>query len=148
MQQVTFQTGLCFILLTYKGKVLLLQQEDVLNIPNNNAWHFIFAPIRRKEVKIKTKILSPEKTIIQEVEKETKLKLDEVTLLSTISTEDAVQYLFHTKLSDKHVNSINRAEGRILQFFGVNELASLQIQPSTKSFFKNNKAFMESLSVS
>lgn len=136
---VSSAIGLCLILLTYKGKVLLLQQENLLDPQNNNSWHFI--------KKLKPKELTPEKAIIQEVHRETHIKLDEVTLLSSVMNNDVIQYLFHAKLSDKHVNNIERAEGRILQFFGLNELSKLQIQQSTKSFFSSNQASIKRLSI-
>lgn len=116
-----------------------MQQENILEPHNNNAWHFI--------KKLKPKEISPEKAIVQEVERETHIKLDEVTLLSSVINNDVVQYLFHAKLSDKHVNNIERAEGRILQFFGLNELSKLQIQQSTKSFFSSNQASIKRLSL-
>lgn len=131
--------GLCLILLTYKGKVLLLQQENILEPQNSDAWHFI--------KKFKLKDTSAEKTILQEVERETKIKLDRVTFLSSVVHNDVVQYLFHARLSDKHVNNMQRAEGRILQFFGLNELKKLRIQPSTKLFFSDNQTSIERLSM-
>lgn len=139
MNTVSSYIGLYLILLTYKGKVLLLQQENVLNSHNDNEWHFI------KKVKARDKF--GEKTIIEEVFKETQLKLDSVTLLSKVLSKDTVQYLFHASLSDKHVNNIERAEGRILQFFGLNELNKLIIQPSTKSFFQKNRTLIENISI-
>lgn len=131
---------LCLCLLTYKGKVLLLQQDNILPTPNHNAWHFIN--------KLKGKNTTAEKTIIQEVHKETGISLESVQLLATIPTDDTTQYLFHARLSDKHVNNIQRAEGRILQFFGLKELSKLHIHPSTKLFFQENKEMIEALSSS
>ncbi len=131
---------LCYILLTYKGKILLLQQENVLADTNVNAWHLI--------KKTKAKDTSPEAAIIREVQKETNIKLDEVTLLAKVASEGTVQYLFHTKLSDKHVNNINRGEGRVLQFFGLNELAKLQIQSSSKSFLSHNVSILKNIAIS
>ncbi len=128
----------CLILLTYKGKVLLLQQDNVLPIPNTNEWRFIN--------KIKKKNVSAEKTIIQEVFRETNIMLDTVELLSSTPLDDTTQHLFHGKLTDKHVNNIQRAEGRNLQFFGLKELAKLRIHPLTQVFFKDNWQIIETLS--
>lgn len=140
LYRVAANIGLYLILLTYKGKILLLQQENLLSTQNENAWHFI--------KKVKEKDTFGERTIIQEVLKETQILLENITLLSSEKHEDSVQYLFHARLSDKNVDSIERGEGRILQFFGLNELNKLTIQPSTKSFFQKNRALIETLSVS
>lgn len=137
---VTSYTALYLILLTYKGKVLLLQQENILDSHNDNEWHFI--------EKSKTKDKLAEKTIIEEVFRETQLKLDGVTLLSKELSSDTIHYLFHARLNDKHVNSIERAEGRVLQFFSIPELSKLKIQSATKSFFQKNRALIEHLSIS
>lgn len=115
-----------------------MQQENILEPQNSDAWHFI--------MKVKPKDTSAEKAIIQEVEREIRIKLEEVTLLSQTVEKNIIQYLFHSKLSDKHVNNIERAEGRILQFFGIHELAKLQVQPSTQSFFHNNISQIQQLS--
>lgn len=120
--------------------MLLLQQDNILPTPNNNAWHFIN--------KLKSKNSTAEKTIIQEVHKETGIALESVELLATIPADDTMQYLFHARLSDKHVNNIERAEGRILQFFGLKELSKLHIHPSTNMFFQENKEMIETLSAS
>lgn len=137
---VSSYTGLYLILLTYKGKILLLQRENIINTENTHAWHFI-----KKE---RANDASAETTIIQEVRNETQVLLDNVTLISKIIYGNTIQYLFHSQLSDKNVNNIKRGEGRLLQFFGLNELNKLQIQPSTKMFFLNDKSFFENLSVS
>lgn len=137
---MTSYTALYLILLTYKGKVLLLQQENILDSHNDNEWHFI------EKSKVKDKLA--EKTIIEEVFRETQLKLDGVVLLSKELSEDTIQYLFHARLSDKHVNNIERAEGRVLQFFSISELGKLKIKRATKSFFQKNRALIENLSIS
>ena|GEM_PF-1355716 len=131
---------LCLILLTYKGKVLLLQQENMSPAPNRNLWHFI--------KKIKAQDTSPEKTIIQEVEKETQITLDAVTLLSSAIHEDILHYAFHAKLTDTHVNNLSRAEGQLLQFFELKEVNKLQLQPSTQLFFLQNRDRIENLAIS
>lgn len=133
-------TRLYLILLTYKGKILLLQRENIINTQNIHAWHFI--------KKMRVNDAPAESAIIQEVRNETHVLLDKVTLISKVTYGNTIQYLFHSQLSDKNVNNIKRGEGRLLQFFGLNEVNKLQIQPSTKMFFLNNKTFFENLSVS
>lgn len=137
---LSLYTGSYHILLTYKGKILLLQQENVFHTDAYNAWHFI--------KKANAKNSSAEKTIIQEVYKETQIQLDSVSLLSKKIQENITHYLFYAQLTDKNVNNIIRGEGRLLQFFRLSELLKLQMQPSTKLFFSDNDLFFNNLLVS
>jgi hypothetical protein len=137
MELLSLHTGSYHILLTYKGKILLLQQENVLPTDFDNKWHFI--------KKAKVKDASAEKTIIQEVYKETHIQLDTVTLIAKKVHETKIHYLFHAQLSDQHVNSIIRGERRLLQFFRLQELLKLQTQPSTKLFLLDDTTLFNDL---
>lgn len=138
LYRVTPYIDQCFILLTYKGKVLLLQQDNILPTPNTNEWRFINKLIKKNT--------TAEKAILQEVYRETNVELENVNLLSSMQMDETMLHVFHGKLSDKHVNNIQRAEGRNLQFFSLKELQKLHMHPSTQIFFKNNWQTVESLS--
>ena len=136
---MTSYTDLCLILLTYKSKVLLLQQENVLLSQRRNPWHSI--------KKIKEKDTTAERTIVEEVCKETLIRLDAVTLLSKVLYIDTVHHVFHARLTDTNVNNIGRGEGQLLQFFELKELPTLQLQPSTKLLFSQNESLINNLSI-
>lgn len=129
------QIDSCLILLTYKGKILLLQQDDILNQFENNSWHFI--------ERIKNKNETVEKAIIREVEHQTQLILDSVSFVTSVFYNDRTEYLFHARLTDNHVNSIKREEGNILQFFTLPELKNLHLGKTTKLFISKYKALLE-----
>lgn len=125
------------ILLTYKGKFLLIQQENLTNTGLVDSWHFI--KIAKSDNAL------AEKTIIQEVLNETQIHLDNVTFLAKRLQENTMHHLFHAKLSDENVNSINRAEGRLLQFFRLGELVKLKLAPSTELFFLDKSISIDKL---
>ena len=129
----------CLILLTYKGKVLLLQQDDILHQFSNNEWHFI--------EKIKEKNKSIIETIIQEVERETNIKLDSVSFILSVLHNDRMENLFHARLTDKNVNNIQRAEGRVLSFFTVQELKKLKLRSSTQLILSEYNTLIENLPI-
>ncbi len=121
----------CLILLTYKGKVLLLQQDDIFKQLQNNTWHLI--------EKRTTQDQSTQEAITQEVERETHIRLEDVSLLMSMSSQNRREYLFHAQLTDSDVNRIQRAEGRIIQFFTLRELKKLPLAASTNYFLTEDK---------
>lgn len=121
----------CLILLTYKGKVLLLQQDDIFKQLQNNTWHLI--------EKRTTQDQSTQEAITQEVERETHIRLEDVSLLMSMSSQNRREYLFHAQLTDSDVNRIQRAEGRIIQFFTLRELKKLPLEASANYFLTEDK---------
>lgn len=127
----------CLILLTYKGKVLLLQKDDILHNFLENDWHFID--------RYKDKHKSLETTITDEVERETNIKLDSVNLVLRVPRENRTEHLFHARLTDKQVNNIQRNDGKILQFFTLQELKKLQLHPSIAAIMSDYTSLIENL---
>ena len=125
----------CLIILTYKGKILLLQQDDVLNNLPHNDWHFI--------ERIKEKNKTPQETIMREVKRQTEVKLSEVSFVARISRNGNMTYLFHARLNDNNVDNLKRDEGKLLQFFTLQELKRLRLKESTKLFLPEYSAIIE-----
>lgn len=125
----------CLILLTYKGKVLLLNQEDIPTDMVFEDWHFI-------EVhKLKNKSL--EDTIVKEVARETGIQLSEINLVSGLSYNEQLKYFFHAKLTDDHVNHIERYDGQLIQFFTLKEISALSLSPLTKLLIVNHQDLLQ-----
>lgn len=125
------------ILLTYKGKILLLSKENKLDILPYNPWGFI-----EKQTE---KTISGKDTLIREVLKEAKIKLSDLTPISSSSIEDGHEYVFHAHLSDLEVNSIERSDDSLMQFYSLSELQKLNLQESTKFIFTKYKSELEAL---
>jgi len=127
----------CIALLTYKGKVLLLSKHNKPDVPSYNPWQFI-----EKE---KSSQSSEVDTIIREVLKETKLKLTELMPIPTDSLPETPEYVFHAQLTDLNVNTIQRGDESLLQFYSLSELQKLNLQESTKRIFTKYKSTLELL---
>lgn len=106
------------ILLTYKGKVLLMQKQDSANDKEQHPWCFISV--------VKNKEESFESAISRQVQKETGIKIDNIECVSENS--------YSAKLTDENVNKIERAENQQLDFFGPNELSKLLLSSATREF--------------
>lgn len=119
------------ILLTYKGKVLLMHKDFILAALGEDPWHFIFG--------VKEKSESSEETIQREVEKETGIQLNTIEFLSCLDHNDEKKYFYHTHLTDDNVNNIVRQEGKILGFFSPKELDALSLSHVTKLLLAKHK---------
>ena len=108
------------ILLTYKGKVLLMHKDYILATLDQNPWHFISGAKEKDE--------SFEETIQREVEKETSIHLKTIELVE----HDDNKYFYHTHLTDDNVNNIVRRDGKILEFYSLKEVDKLSLSLSTK----------------
>lgn len=124
-------TAVGLILLTYKGKVLLVLHETIPTIMEKNIWRFIG--------KVKEKDKSFEETISSEVEKETGIKLTGVEFLSSALYNDQKKYFYHAALTDDNVNNIKRGERQLLQFFSLRELEKLPLTISTRQLVIKHK---------
>lgn len=113
------------ILLTYKGKILLMTREEI-NSNISNPWVLI-GGVRNKSEKL-------DQTILRIVEKETGLKLDGVTPVFEYNGEGGRKVLYHASLTDKSVNNIHRIEGHLLNFFSLQEALKLPLSPLTHTF--------------
>ncbi len=113
------------ILLTYKGKILLMHRDDSPIV--QTAWCLI------EEEKENT--TSFEEAIITKVEEETGIKLIAVKLLTSSTSEDIKKYFYHAELTDNDVNNIKRDDGQTLEFFTLPEIEKLSLTISSKAFF-------------
>lgn len=109
-------TGL--ILLTYKGKALLMYKTDSPIDVEKHEWCFISGKKNDKE--------SLEQALLKKVEKEANIKVNEVELVS--------ENFYHARLTDDNVNQIKRGERQLLDFFTLRDIQKLHLEASTKSF--------------
>jgi hypothetical protein len=105
------------ILLTYKGKVLLMQKDHILATVEQQPWHFISG--------VKGKNESCEQTIQREVEKVTSIQLGTIDFLGSDTGEGEKKHFYHTRLTDDNVNKIVRQSGKVVGFFSLKEVDKL-----------------------
>ncbi len=110
------------ILLTYKGKVLLMHKQDSVIDEEDHPWSFISGHKDKKE--------SPENAMSRRVEKEMGIKIEEVEFIS--------EFCYHARLTDDNVNNIKRAENQLLDFFTLRELEKLFLSTHTQRFISNH----------
>lgn len=125
------------ILLTYKGKVLLLLEESSPVRSASDVWSFIAATTVKKE--------SFENAIIRQVKEEMQIHLAAVTFLSNWTYDGRKKYFFHASLTDKDVNNIQRSEARTIDFFTLKELEKVKLEPLTKLFIQKHNDLLQSL---
>lgn len=125
------------ILLTYKGKVLLLLEESTPVRSASDVWSFIAATTIKKE--------SFENAIIRQVKNEMQIHLPSVTFLSNWTYDGRKKYFYHALLSDKDVNNIQRSEARTIDFFTLKELEKVKLEPLTKLFIQKHRDLLENL---
>ena len=106
------------ILLTYKGKALLMYKYENSIDDEDHEWTFIRVVKKGKEP-IKN-------TLAKMVWKEAGIKVDEIEFVN--------DNFYHARLSDNEVNNIKRDELQLLNFFTLNEVRNLTLSPSTKNF--------------
>lgn len=112
------------VLLTYKGKVLLVSKDYVLPSSDPTPWHFIFGAKKEHE--------SGEDSVCRMVKKETSIQLDAVEYLGSMQENDEKRFFFHASLTDDNVNNIVRRDGEVVGFFSVKELTGLSLSLFTK----------------
>ena len=114
------------ILLTYKGKVLLMHKQDSVIDQQKHPWSFISS--------IKDKSESFEKTLIRRVHKEMGIKIENVELVSEL--------YYHARLTDDNVNHITRSENQLLDFFTLKEVRKLFLTSQTARFISNHASLI------
>lgn len=119
------------ILLTYKGKVLLMHKDYLLTTLDQDPWHFIFG--------VKEKNESSEETIHREVKKETSIQLKTIEFLGSLDQQNEKKYFYHSHLTDDNVNNMVRRSGKILGFFSLKELDKLTLTIATKLFITRHR---------
>ncbi|HRN95856.1 MAG TPA: NUDIX hydrolase [Candidatus Levybacteria bacterium] len=132
METITDQVN---IILTYKGKVLVMHTENNPLLLNEVVWRFIG---RNRE-----KGKSMEETILREVEKQTGIKLSHIEFLSTIQEDTIQKHFYHGRLTDTNVNNMNRDRGQTIQFYSMRELEKIPLSSSTKKFISQHHDIFE-----
>ncbi len=114
------------ILLTYKGKALLMYKKSSPMDEEKHAWCFIGGIKENRE--------SFENAMARKVEKETGIKIEKVEFVS--------ESCYHARLTDDNVNKIERAEGQLLDFFTLKELGKLFLSSTTAQFISKHGALI------
>jgi len=114
------------ILLTYKGKALLMYKRNSSIDEEKHPWCFIGG--------IKEKRESFENAMARKVEKEMGVKIEKVEFVS--------ESCYHARLTDDDVNKIKRAEGQLLDFFTLKELGKLFLSSTTAQFISKHGALI------
>jgi ADP-ribose pyrophosphatase YjhB (NUDIX family) len=109
------------ILLSYKGKVLLMHKQKSVIDEENHPWSFIGG--------VKEKSEPFEKTLTRRVQKEMGIEIENI--------EPVSEFYYHARLTDENVNNIKRAENQLLDFFTVKEVKKLFLSTETAKFIKD-----------
>lgn len=110
------------ILLTYKGKVLLMHKRNGPRDDENHPWTFIDGARKERE--------SVENALTRRVEKEAGIKIENVEFVS--------ESCYHARLTDDNVNKMERAENQLLNFFSLKELRRLFLSEPTRQFISKH----------
>jgi len=106
------------ILLTYKGKVLLMHKQNSVIDEEIHPWSLI-GGIKKEEE-------SFENALTRRVETEMGIKIEEIEFIS--------ESCYHARLTDDNVNNIKRAENQLLDFFTLKEVRNLFLSNTTAQF--------------
>lgn len=116
------------ILLTYKGKALLMYKSNGPIDEEKHPWCFIGGIKGEKE--------SFEKAMARRVEKEAGIKIEKVEFVS--------EFCYHARLTDDNVNKIERAENQLLDFFSLKESKKLFLSSKTTQFISKHGNLIDS----
>src|SRR5664280_1514582 len=119
-------TSPTLILLTYKGKVLLMHKQKSVIDEEKHPWSFVSG--------VKDKNESFEKAMIRRVHKEMGIKIDNIEFVS--------QSCYHARLTDYDVNNIKRSENQLLDFFSLKEAKKLFLSSETAKFILNHASLI------
>ena len=114
------------ILLTYKGKVLLMHKQDSVIDEEKHPWSFISG--------VKDKTESFEKTLIRRVRKEAGIKIENIEFVS--------EFCYHARLTDDNVNQMKRGENQLLDFFDLKQAKKLFLSSETAKFITNHASLI------
>jgi ADP-ribose pyrophosphatase YjhB (NUDIX family) len=114
------------ILLTYKGKVLLMHKQDSVIDEEKHPWSFISG--------IKDKSEPFEKMLTRRVHKETGVTIENI--------EFVAEHCYHARLTDDNVNKMKRAENQLLDFFDLKEVKKLFLSSETAKFILNHASLI------
>jgi len=119
-------TSPSLILLTYKGKVLLMHKQKSVIDEEKHPWSFIGGIRENRE--------SIENAMTRRVEKETGIKIENIEFVSELC--------YHARLTDDNVNKIQRAENQLLDFFTLKELKKLFLSSQTAQFISKHSTLI------
>lgn len=119
-------TSPSLILLTYKGKALLMHKQNSVIDKELHPWSFISG--------IKDKKETFEKAMCRRVEKETGIKIENIEFVS--------ESCYHARLTDDNVNKITRTENQLLDFFTLRELKKLLLSNATAQFISKHSSLI------
>ena len=119
-------TSSSLILLTYKGKALLMHKQKSVIDEEVHPWSFIGGIKENKE--------SFEHAMSRRVEKEMGIKIENVEYVSELC--------YHARLTDDNVNKIQRAENQLLDFFTLKELKNLFLSSLTVQFISKHSGLI------
>jgi len=117
------------ILLTYKGKVLLMHKQESVIDEENHPWCFIEGFKEEKE--------SFENALSRTVEEEAGIVIENVECVS--------ESCYHAKLTDDNVNNIQRGENQLLDFFNPKDLKKLLLSKTTQEFISKHSSLIPTL---
>ncbi len=117
------------ILLTYKGKVLLMHKQKSVIDEEIHPWCLI-GGVREKEE-------SFEEALSRTVEEEAGIKIENVEYVS--------ESCYHAQLTDDNVNKMQRSENQLLDFFTPRELNKLFLSESTQNFISKHQSLISIL---
>ncbi len=112
------KTSRSLILLTYKGKALLMNKSNSSIDQEKHPWCFIGG--------IKEETESFESAMRRRVETEAGIEIENVELIS--------ESCYHARLTDDNVNKIKREENQLLDFFTLKDLKKLFLSNTTAQF--------------
>ena len=114
------------ILLTYKGKALLVNRKNSPIDEEKHPWSFIGG--------VKEKNESFENAMTRRVEKETGIKIQNIKQIS--------EHCYHAILTDDNVNNMRREENQLLDFFNPAEVRKLLLSRTTQTVFQKHIALI------
>lgn len=114
------------ILLTYKGKALLMNKKNSAVDEEKHPWSFIGGVREKNE--------SFEKALARRVEKEAGIKIDNIEHLS--------EFCYRATLTDDNVNKMKRAENQLLDFFNPAEVKKLLLSRTSEALFQKHSALI------
>ena len=114
------------ILLTYKGKVLLMHKQKSVIDEEKHPWSLIGGIREKKE--------SFEKALCRRVHKEAGIKIENVQFVS--------EFCYRAELTDDNVNNIQRAENQLLDFFTPREVGKLFLSRATEEFISKHASII------
>ncbi len=106
------------ILLTYKGKALLMYKRKSVVDREKHPWSFIGG--------VKEKGESFENAVSRWVKKEMGITIDKIEYVS--------DSCYHARLTDDNVNKIQREENQLLDFYSLKEIKKLNLSSATEQF--------------